>query len=175
MNTANSIENIFHQSLFSDPVMSVYAVVDGAAIPDLINQLNHYQAEYICLYRGKIDLNLANVAPYLVALPPKSDVTQWVLSQAGNHPGIFASSTVSMSDMLKHFRTLLMGYNTENRPIYIRYYDPRLLGAFLATLEGEARQEFFGPIVKYYAEQKTGKKLDCFLADQLEQTKKDKN
>lgn len=161
------IDNIMHQTLFRDPELSVYAVLDGAAIPNLINQLKQHQAEYICLYQGQLDPNLAAVAPYLLALPANAQITHWLIDNIGKHPGIFATSTASIRDMRKHFRSLLMGYNAENNPIYIRYYDPRLLGAFLATFTNEDHQEFFGPVSSYYAENRMGDQLKCFSAENL--------
>ncbi len=161
MITFISIENEKnYQTLFSDSEESVYAVLDGASVPNIIQSLAGFSAESICLYRGELDPELAQVAPYLVLLPPDSELTNWVLNGVGHHWGIFAISKASMKEMRKHFRTFLMVYDPDGQPLYFRYYDPRVLRIFLPTFE--EKDEIFGIVERYYAENEVGEGLSVF-------------
>ena len=53
--------------LFADG-FTTYAVLDGAQVPELPQRLHTSALDYVCLYRGEIPDDLAQVAPYLVAL-----------------------------------------------------------------------------------------------------------
>jgi len=164
MASSISIENEnFYQTLFSNNESNVYAVLDGASVPNIIQNLAKYKAKSICLYRGELDLELAQTAPYLVLLKPDSDLTDWVLSGIGHHWGIFAISKANMKDMRKHFRTFLMVYDPDGQPMYFRYYDPRVLRVFLPTCNDDEIRQIFGPVDRYYVESKNGKSLVPFV------------
>lgn len=159
-----SVENnVFYQTLFSDEESNVYAVLDGASVPDIIQNLAKYKAESICLYRGELDPELAETAPYLVLLTADSELTDWVLSGIGHHWGIFAISKANIRDMRKHFRTFLMVYDPDGESIYFRYYDPRVLRVFLPTCNEGERQTVFGSVDKYFAESEKGDELEWFV------------
>jgi len=155
-----SVENnTFYQTLFSDEESNVYAVLDGASVPDIIQNLAKYKAESICLYRGELDPELAQTAPYLVHLTADSELTDWVLSGIGHHWGIFAISKANIKDMRKHFRTFLMVYDLDDEPVYFRYYDPRVLRKFLPACNKDEKQDLFGLVDKYFVENEAGKEL----------------
>ncbi len=158
-----SVENnTFYKTLFSDEESNVYVVLDGASVPDIIQNLAKYKAESICLYRGELDPELAQTAPYLVHLTADSELTDWVLSGIGHHWGIFAISKANIKDMRKHFRTFLMVYDPDGEPIYFRYYDPRVLRDFLPTFEENEMGQIFGPVDRYYVESENGEELMVF-------------
>ena len=54
--------------------------------------------------------------------------------------------------MRNHFRTFLMVYDTEFKPLYFRYYDPRVLRIYLPTCDAEGLATLFGPVVNYFLE-----------------------
>ncbi|MCK7510898.1 MAG: DUF4123 domain-containing protein [Desulfobacterales bacterium] len=71
--------------------MHVYAVLDGASIKSLGPKLYNLRPEHVCLYRGRLEPDMAEVAPYLVRLEQDSAFAQWVLGDGwGKHWGIFA-------------------------------------------------------------------------------------
>lgn len=168
-------DNPFYSTLFSDSDSFVYAILDGAAIPDLLNRLNHFQAEYICLYRGELAADIAATAPYLVALLPDTELSNWLLSLIGHHSGIFARTTASMREMRQHLRTFLMVYDPESKPIYFRYYDPRVLRSYLSMCSDAEAKIVFGPITHYFVENETGDQLLSFMApeNQIESDSKE--
>jgi hypothetical protein len=159
-----------YQQLFGEPNTLVYAVLDGASIPDLAlpEVLWEHEPEHVCLYRGELEPDLAATAPYLVALDRDAEFTRWVLTQGwGNHWGIFAITPpdVTLAALRKHFRTFLMVTSPENKPLYFRYYDPRVLRVYLPTCNAEELQTVFGPVATYVCEDEKAELLLSFRND----------
>src|SRR5215472_7588362 len=89
--------------LFAERNAQVYAILDGASVIDLQDQLHKLEPEHICLYRGELKPDMAEVAPYLVRLERRSAFTDWLLAHGwGNHWGIFAVANEELSTMRQH-------------------------------------------------------------------------
>lgn len=141
--------------LFADPEAKVYAVLDGASVPDLLKKLHALKPEHICLYRGALAPDLAECAPYLIRLIPESPFAQWVLAEGwGKHWGIFSLTQADLKAMRKHFRTFLRVKSPEGKTLYFRYYDPRVLRVYLPTCNEQELKVLFGPVVAYCLEDK---------------------
>jgi len=131
----------------------VFAVLDGASVPDLLRKLYDTKPEHECLYRGELKPDLAEVAPYLARLEPRSEFAGWVIQQGwGNHWGVFAVSPADLPAMRHHFRRFLIVYDSEGKPLYFRYYDPRVLRTYLPTCNAEELAAVFGPVTSYLLE-----------------------
>ncbi len=161
---AKTLHQLCHDTLFSEPDQSVYAVLDGASFGGtLARSLQRHQAESVCLYRGELAADIAAVAPYLVSLPAEGRITSWVLKHVGhNYPGIFALSQASLETLRKHFRTFLMIHDVNDQPVYFRYYDPRVLRSYVPTCNAAEKQTLFGPVNHYFAENRQGDQLHRF-------------
>ncbi len=155
------------RALFADPQLNAYAVLDGAANPALLDHLYGEYPEFECLYRGELEPDIAECAPYLAKLVFGSPFCEWVINQCwGNHWGIFALSHADLRTLRQHFRKLNMVYEPEsNKPLLFRYYDPRVLRLFLPTCDKEQANEFFGPVETFFAEAETEEKLLRFDAN----------
>ena len=131
-----------------------FAVLDGASVPDLPLKIYEMQPHSVCLYRGEIEPDIAEVAPYLVELIPDTTFTDWLLTEGtgGKHWGIFARSPFSLTEMRKHFRKFLTVYDEAGNPMLFRYYDPRVLVKFLPTCDAESLRDLFGRVTEYAAE-----------------------
>lgn len=141
------------QYLFSDEKANVFAILDGASVDGLLQRLHRDRPEYACLYRGELAPDLAEVAPYLVALEPGTEFTDWVIGEGwGHHWGIFVVSYEDLRTLRRHFRTFLMVHTEEGKPLYFRYYDPRVLRAYLPTCDTEELATVFGPVEYYLLE-----------------------
>src|SRR5260221_341825 len=57
----------------------VFAVLDGASVPKLIESLYEHKPEHCCLYPGELKPDMATVAPYLVRLEAGKEFTDLVL------------------------------------------------------------------------------------------------
>lgn len=162
MITAAQIKTL-KRVLFKDPQLRVYAVLDGASIEDLLGALAEMQPDYVCLYRGELDEEMAVCAPYLVRLDEESQFTDWVLGYGwGQHWGIFALADVDSKAMRKHFRTFLMVSDPEGKQLYFRYYDPRVLRLYLPTCTVEEMQLVFGPVSCFALEDPSARSMLVF-------------
>ena len=153
MVTENIIQAV-HQQLFADTEGQVFTVLDGASIADLRLSLYRHRPEHECLYRGELAPDIAEVAPYLVRLEPNAAFTQWVLTQGwGQHWGIFAFASADLHTLRQHFRRFLTVYDPDGKPLLFRYYDPRVLRAYLPTCNGDELATVFGPVTCYLLEE----------------------
>lgn len=156
-------EEAVRNHLFEDDSLQVYCILDGASVHDLLSHLYIGEREFECLYRGELQPDMAEVAPYLVRLPEKSEFTQWVLDQGwGQHWGVFVVSGQSLAVLRRHFRKFLMVHDSNAKPLYFRFYDPRVLRVYLPTCNAGELNSFFGPVEKYVMEDEDGKAMLSF-------------
>jgi hypothetical protein len=135
------------------PGEKTYAILDGASVPDLIDQLYALEPDWECLYRGELEPDIAEVAPYLVELTRGHAFTEWVITNGwGKHWGIFVLSPIDIKMLRRHFRTFLVVHDSEARPLYFRYYDPRVLRIYLPTCNATELKQVFGPVTAYIME-----------------------
>lgn len=163
-----SLRNKLQRELFTDQNLFAYAVLDGASNPALLDYLYADPSpEFECLYRGELEPDIAECAPYLAHLEPGTPFTDWVTSKGwGEHWGIFAVADCDLRTLRHHFRKLNMIYDAENhRPLLFRYYDPRVLNIFLPTCDAQQIGEFFGPVRTFFAESEDGTSLNRFFTD----------
>jgi hypothetical protein len=141
--------------------INAYAILDGASIPGLLDHLYaEPRPDFVCLYRGELAPDIAEVAPYLVRLNPAEPVTQWILSEGwGQHWGVFALTRVAINPLRRHFRQFLMVKDPAGGPMYFRFYDPRVLRIFLPTCNREELRSLFGPIQAYLGEGETPEQM----------------
>ena len=146
--------------LFAEGNASVYAILDGASVEELLDRLHRYEPEFICLYRGELEPDLVHVAPYLVRLKRQSAFTDWILETGwGNHWGIFAVAPSGLTVMRQHFRRFLTVHDSQGSPMLFRYYDPRVLRSYLPTCNPQELGEMFGPVLHYVLEGETPSEL----------------
>lgn len=151
-----------HQRLFGvgGPV---YAVIDGASVPDFRQQAFAYKPEHVCLLRGELGDDMAEVAPYLVKLEPEGPFMEWVLRRGwGNHWGTFVLSPADLDLLRRHFRSFLVVHDESGKPLRFRFYDPRVLATFLPTCNEEEVQKFFGPVQQFLLEGAKSSELISF-------------
>jgi hypothetical protein len=107
-----------------------------------------------------LDPELAQAAPYLAQLDAQSPFAELFLSQGlGKHWGILALSNADLRTLRMHFRKLLSVWDPDGKPLYFRYYDPRVLRVYLPTCNGAELHTLFEPVTAYYAEGDAAGKL----------------
>jgi hypothetical protein len=155
--TADIIDQL-RALLFAHEDESTYAVLDGASVPELVAKLSDAREEWACLYRGELEPDLAEVAPYLVKLRSESPLTDWILSEGwGNHWGIFAITQAGLEALRRHFRHFLRVKDDTGKVLYFRFYDPRVLHVYLPTCNRAEIKAIYGPVHRYILEDaKTG-------------------
>ncbi|MBK9169579.1 MAG: DUF4123 domain-containing protein [Bryobacterales bacterium] len=138
--------------LFGDAAQNVFAVIDGASVPDLRYKLREMDPPQVCLYQGELEPDMEEVAPYLVQLEQDTDFAEWILKGWGKHWGVFALTSGSLRDLRQHFRKFTVVYDEKGNPMYFRFYDPRVLRVYAPTCTGEELETLFGPVDAYLLE-----------------------
>jgi hypothetical protein len=153
--------DFLRRTLFEQPEDNLYAVLDGAAVKHLRSLIAEHDLEHVCLLRGELVPELAEVAPYLVRLPQESGFTELVVSKGwGNNWGIFVVSPHDMRAMRMHLRQFLDVWDPNGKPLYFRFYDPRVLRVFLPTCDGVQLPRLFRGVSTFFAE---GEGMDALL------------
>lgn len=155
-----SVDRIRDQLLQKSEDSNLYAILDGASVPDLLPMLNTPNLSAVCLLRGEIDPELAQVAPYLLCLDQQLDLIDWLLTDGwGKHWGIYLITKADFRAVRQHARSVLQVYGPESEPLFFRFYDPRVLRTFLPTCNRGELASVFGPVQRYCMEAKGGDSL----------------
>jgi pSer/pThr/pTyr-binding forkhead associated (FHA) protein len=131
----------------------LFAILDAARDPKVLEVLRNCDQPYQSLYEGVKGEVLAEFAPYLVEVSPKSTLIETLVGEAwGNSWGIFLTSTIGFKETRRHFRHFLLVQTEDGRELYFRFYDPRVLRVFLSTCTPQETSAFFGRIGCYLLE-----------------------
>ena len=142
------------ETLFSGASF-IYAVIDGAACPDLRFKLYDWEPNSACLWSGALEPDLEEVAPYLVLLDRESTFTHWLVSHGWNNNwNIFVNSTLDFKAFKKQIRKFLRVKSPERKNMVFRFYDPRVLDVFLENIETTQKEMFFQGINNFYYQKK---------------------
>jgi hypothetical protein len=156
MNPSSQPENSnpgLAEVLFAGDEAPVFAVLDGASVPQLLKSLYEYKPEYCCLYPGELKPDMAAVAPYLIRLETGKDFTDLVLTEGwGAHWGTFLVSSSDLRTLRDHFREFYKVELPDQRTVIFRYYDPRVLRIFLPVCNEAELALFFGPVTRFIVE-----------------------
>lgn len=155
------------QHLFSK-VARVFAILDGAQIPDLRMKLYEMKPVHYCLMTGELEPDMQEVAPYMVRLLPETPFTEWLLSEVwGKNWGIFAQTRETVLEMRKHFSSIMTVYDEEANTLHFRYYDPRVWRKFLPTCQSEEIKTLFGKVDTFLVESEDKESLVSYeLSDE---------
>lgn len=154
--------NKLKQRLFLETTR-LYAILDGASIPDLPRRLYETNTPNYCLLRGDLPADLVHAAPYVAVMFPGSAFSDWILQESpGKHWGIFAHSRYSIKEMRRHCRALVSVVDEKGEPLMFRYYDPRVLRKFLPTCTPKEVETFFGRMETIFAENDDGSSMTAY-------------
>jgi len=138
------------QHILSSQPGTLMALIDGVHDPQVFELLRGTSEEYRSLYRN--DQNAA-VAPYLVRLPPRSDLLKQMVQKGwGREWGVYLTCPLSLSELREFFRSTLMVTMPDGMELFSRFYDPRFFRGFLEKSSAAEAEKFFGPITAYFME-----------------------
>ena len=151
-------------ALFGDPFLKAYAVIDGAQCLELLDRFDEMQPPHECLFLGELDPRLEVVAPYLVELDREAGFFDWLFDNGwGRSWCVWATSEASLIELRTHFRKLTLVEMPDGQAVYFRFYDPRVLRAFLPTCDPEQTAQMFGAaVVSYLVESEDGASATAF-------------
>lgn len=145
------------QLLFQPPddwcPVNTYVILDTARDEVIYPKIMETDIPKKCMFHGEKAVELATVAPYLVLLKKDDPFTDWLLNQGwGKSWGIFCQSSENLDKLQRHFRTFLMVYDEDGKPLYFRFYDPRVFRVYLPTCNAKELEIVYGSVKKYYTE-----------------------
>jgi len=158
----NTLADALARQLFAGPGKTVLAAMDGASVPELRMKIWEHEPEHYCLFRGDLEPDMAEVAPYLVKLEATSAFTRWVLTAGwGKHWGVFVTTSATPREMRGHFRSIIDVFGPDGEPLIFRYYDPRVLPVFLPTCNTGELNQMFGKVSTFQMETDKSNILLC--------------
>lgn len=131
----------------------MFAVVDPSREDRILLLLRESVDRCQSLYDGVQGMALAEVAPYLVAIEPQSNLlTRLIVEGWQKRWGVFFVSGAPFLEVRRHLRRLLMVEDERGKALYFRFYDPLVLATFLPTCTRQQRGDVFGDIATFLLE-----------------------
>lgn len=147
-----------------DTRSELYAVLDGARDEQVYAFVQACYLDKSCLYAGDLPKELLATAPWLVRLERDNNWTDRILSHAWSHSwGVFVRTQTSAKELRTHFRRFLRVRDMAGRNLIFRYYDPRVLRVYLPTCTQSELRTFFGPVERFFVEDRDASLLEFSL------------
>lgn len=130
----------------------LYAVVDGARVPNLEQKVDELDDRAKCLFTGNIAEELGDNAPWLIQLEDGDRLLREMMSRGDkpipwmmweNAPAIYIRSPLPFDDLWKHLRKFTALRDEAGRLMYFRFWDCRILSDFLIAHEHDGADAFF--------------------------------
>lgn len=149
-----------------EPPAASFLVLDAAREKDVLSEVRQSGLPHRSLYRGNTAVRLRRVAPYLVDISA-ADAGLALLQRAwGRAWGIVIQAADSCFDaMHAHLRRFLMVDHIDGRRVYFRYYDPRVMAAFLPSCNDEQHAALFALPTRFIVESDDGESAITFTRD----------
>lgn len=124
----------------------LYAILDACDEPTVPSKMAELGPERaVSLFSGEAESQQWAIAPYLAHVDEK--LVEWIFLTLWPRPwGILAVAETDLDSLRKHFRRFLIVQDPEGERMYFRYYDPRILAAFLPPCTQDELRAFFGPL-----------------------------
>lgn len=158
-------------TILRGPAQPLFAILDAARDPRVLEVLRGSKEQYQSLYEGEQGDQLADFAPYLVRLPAEAPLLETLVEEGwGDSWGVYLTCAKPFDEVRKHFRHFLLvkvegEEEGEEEEVYFRFYDPRVLRAYLPTCDHFDVKEFFGPVTAFLMENREGDRLMKFMPD----------
>ena len=132
---------------------SVFAIMDGARDRSISGLLRESGFRHQSLYEGAEGEELAPFGPYLAQIRGSAEsIRRWLDQALGRSFGVHLFCDQPFELVRRHLRRFLIVQLEDGRRVYFRFYDPRVLRAFLPGCTHEEWIQFFGPIETYVVE-----------------------
>ncbi|MBB4099039.1 DUF4123 domain-containing protein [Sphingomonas kyeonggiensis] len=145
----------------------LYALVDGCISPDIPAMAQQAgQGRAACLYLGRAAINYREQAPYLFRVDPAQ--AEALATRFDGAPwGVFLLSSAGFDATRRHLRRFLKVRSPEGAGWLFRFYDPRLLPAFLRSSTPEELNSFFGPVQAFLTVDTRGDGMMAYRAPEI--------
>lgn len=125
----------------ASPLFLLFA---GAALSQASLALNAFNLDSIPVFVGETRSVLAEIAPRIAPIPRDPTVIEWLLRCTwGKHCTVWFASEAEVHALVSSLRQLAAVFDGENW-IYFRFFDPRVVNAFLEGSSYEEKARYFG-------------------------------
>jgi len=127
----------------------LYAVVDPAREPQVLEWLGGSGLPFQCLFQGEKAKSLAEEAPYLLHFGNDVDALRSLVE--AHHDSatvIYLVSDAPFYAVRRHLRRIQIVRTEDDQSVFFRYYDPRVARVFLPTCDDEQIRWMFGDVVE---------------------------
>jgi hypothetical protein len=130
-----------------------YCLLDATRMLEHMEVAKELNPQHDSLYRGRSEEALTMVAPYLFTYQEGTDFAIWLAEKGwGDAWGVFLFANATLDELHKHFQKFMLVKTEDGQELYFRFYDPRVLRAFLPTCNWVQIQELFGPVQYFVVE-----------------------
>ena len=131
--------------------MALYGLADGAANAYIHAHLQAHDTPHLALYQHN-DLS-EEQSPWLFPLIPGDIFSEWYLQESpAQYWGIQLATPLSLSELADHLKPFLTLQDEQGILYLMRFYDPRVINAYLTALTDKQRQDFFRPGLQLWAD-----------------------
>lgn len=133
----------------------LYAVVDAAKDYRLAIASRDILGEPLRPLFKKAPTFMDRVGPYVARIQCTNRYPEYMrlwADRLGDNAGFFFLTSAWPKSVRDHLRKLFKVYDEEGHMYYFRFYDPRVLRAYLPTCTAKECREFFGPIRSLHVE-----------------------
>jgi hypothetical protein len=150
------------------PGSTLYGLLDAAQDSQVLALIHEGDRPFQSLYQGPSAIAMASVAPYLVQLDPEQALLEQLVSKGwGRNWGIYLRSRLPLAEVRRHLRHFTMVEPPDGRPIYFRFYDPRVFRVFIPACNPEECRAIFEGIESILVEGPDGRSINLYrLVDQ---------
>jgi hypothetical protein len=128
-----------------------HAVVDGAVLEGLLDPLYALgKRQFACLLAGRIEADVAHVAPYLVALGPDNPLAGWLEARLSLPWGYVIESPLPFPALHLHLRRFSSTRGPRGEDLVFRFWDPRVLRSMPAILTAAQAAAFMEGISRIH-------------------------
>ena len=137
----------------------LYAILDAADAPVVPHKANQLGADRSAsLFEGTPVHEAWKYAPYLVKVD--SAMLNWIEQTLWSTPwGVFVVSNCDLAPLSAELRKMIRVRLKTGEDCIFRYYDPRVLAAFLTGCTADESKAFFAQVRAYAVNDKGGLKL----------------
>ena len=131
----------------------LYAMVDTAANQNALDFLySEASLNFDCLFAGELDPDVFEVAPFLIDLEAQPAVLDWMLAGWGQHWLSFIHSPLALGELQMNLRQFTKVRTPDDRVVWFRFYDPRVMRSALPLLDAAQAGAFFASVHLFLCE-----------------------
>ena len=144
---------------------TLFAIIDAARSPLVRPLLDKAGSPFECLFTlDDMPADVKAYAPYVAELRPQSRLLELLTHHGWNeHWCSYAVSASSLEQMRVHLKKFLVVKLDDDREVFFRFFDPRVMRVFIPACAQEEAERFFGDITAFFCSDAEGACMEFAL------------